>query len=159
TAYVAWSLGKAREAGHGVADAASQKLTAYLKKVFADAAPTQTELKTTVLHGLAWIDTADFGHANRLYRNRQSLSSAALAQLALTFARLDRKSIAQELLSVLDARTRQVQHGQKSCRVIICDNNSAWATSELETTAMALLARVSVDPRADQIAPMVNFLT
>ena len=158
TSHVSWAIGKARQDGHAVADGAVEKLTAFLKKAFSNASPVQTELKSIVLHGLSWIDEVEYAHANRLYRNRQTLSSAALGHLALTMVRLDRKSIAAELLGVLGHRLQEVRHGSMTCRKLSCDGNSAWMNSELEVTGLALLAQLSVDPRSSDVRPMVNYL-
>lgn len=158
SAQIAWALGKARADGHPISDSGLGKLAAYLKKAFADAAVAQTELKAVTLHGLSWLEAPDFGHANRLHRNRESLSTAGLAHLALTFARLERPSLAQEVLGILERKTRDVRLGLKACRVVSTEGNSAWMTGELEVTAMALLAQVFVDPRAGSVEPMVNYL-
>jgi tetratricopeptide (TPR) repeat protein len=158
TSHVAWALGKARHDGHPIAEQPLKTLTAYLNKAFADARPTQTELKAVVLYGVSWVDQAEYAHANRLYRNRQSLSNAALGHLALTFVRLDRKSIAVELLGVLEHRMHEVRRGVKTCRMLSGEDSSAWMNSELEVTALALLAQLSVDPRAATVRPMVDYL-
>ncbi|HUU95311.1 MAG TPA: tetratricopeptide repeat protein, partial [Phycisphaerae bacterium] len=158
TSHVAWALGKARHDGHPIADEPLKNLPAYLNKAFADARPAQTELKAVVLYGVSWVAKAEYAHANRLYRNRQSLSNAALGHLALTFARLDRKSIAVELLGVLEHRMREIRRGVKTCRMLSGDDSSAWMNSELEVTALALLAQLSVDPRAASVRPMVDYL-
>jgi len=171
TAHVAWALGKARHDGHPIAEQPLKTLTAYLNKAFADARPTQTELKAVVLYGVSWVaseegnqatrqrgNEVEYAHANRLYRNRQSLSNAALGHLALTFVRLDRKSIAVELLGVLEHRMREIRRGVKTCRMLSGDDSSAWMNSELEVTALALLAQLSVDPRAASVRPMVDYL-
>ncbi|MCH7873235.1 MAG: hypothetical protein IID33_16185, partial [Planctomycetes bacterium] len=159
SSHVAWGLGKARRNGHAINDAQAAKLTAYLQKAFADARAEQAEMKSVVLHGLAWVNKADFAHANRLYRNRQSLSSAALGHLALTFARLDRKSIAAELLAVLGNRMKEIRRGRTRCLRLPTDGCSAWMNSELEVTGLALLAQLSVDPRAANVKQMADFLT
>ncbi|UCG15334.1 MAG: tetratricopeptide repeat protein [Phycisphaerales bacterium] len=158
SACVAWALGKARHNGHPVADQAVQKLVNYLRKVFADANPSQYELKATVLHGLSWFDTVDFAHVNRLHRSRENLSNAALGHLALTFVRLDRNSAAGEVLAVLQ---RRVSEGRGPRRVCWLSNkgNSAWMNSELEVTALALLAQISVDARVTTVPKMVAYLT
>ncbi len=158
TAHVAWALGKARHDGFGVAEPAVQKLAAYLKQVFADAPPTHTELKTIALHGVSWLETADFGHANRLYRNRESLSNAALAHLALVFARLERGSIATELLDVLAKRLKEVRIAQRRGLLLPCEGCSAWMSSELETTGLALLAQLQINPSADNVPALVAYL-
>jgi tetratricopeptide (TPR) repeat protein len=162
SAHIAWALGKARHDGQPVAAEAIGKVTAYLQKAFADALPAQTELKAVVLHGLSWVAEADYAHANRLYRNRQSLSSAALGHLALTFVRLDRKSIAAELLGVLEHRMKEVSAGPPAtgarAKMVPADGSSAWMNSDLEVTALTLLAQLAVDPRAATVRPMVDYL-
>lgn len=158
TAHVAWALGKARGSGSPVADQAVEKLLAYLRKQFADAKTAQTELKAVTLHGISWLEEADFGHANRLYRNRQTLSNAALGHLALTFTRLDRKSIAGELLGLLNERMKEVRRGERIGRLVPNTGNSCWMNSELEVTALALLAQLAVDAKAANVQPMVDYL-
>ncbi len=158
TAQAAWAIGKARHDGHAVADEAAGKLLGYLKQEFAGARTGQTELKAVALHGISWLEEADYGHANRLYRNRQSLSTAALGHLALVYVRLDRKTIASELLSVLAERTKEISFGDNICREVSSRGNSAWMNSELEVTALALLAQLSVDARAAGVQPMVGYL-
>ncbi len=158
TAHAAWALGKAQRDGYPVAEGARNKLTAWLKKQYADAKPGDTELRAALLHGLSWIDEADFGHANRLFRNRASLNSAGLAQLALTFLQIERKQMALEVLEDLRRRTRDEQVNNRTCRLITTDDNSAWMQSPLEVTALTLLAQLQADPAADGVAEMVAYL-
>ncbi|MGD8452314.1 MAG: tetratricopeptide repeat protein [Phycisphaerae bacterium] len=157
TAHVAWALGKAQESGHAVAGPAREQLIAYLRKVFAEADPAQYELKATVLHGLSWLSEVDFAHVNRLHRQRQTLSNAALGRLALTFVRLDRKSAAAEVLHVLHERLRE-RAGDPPVRWLTNDAGSAWMESELEVTALALLAQLSVDARDSAVPGLVAYL-
>lgn len=158
SAYVAWALGKAQASGHVVSPEAVRNLSALLKKVFADTQATNTEMKSVVLHGLSWLEEVDFGHANRLFRNRQSLSNSAMAHLALTFARLDRKPMAAELLADLSQRLKTKKLGQRTCKRLPASDNAAWMQSDLEVTAMALLAQLQVDPAAEVVKPMVDYL-
>lgn len=159
SAYVAWALGKAHHDGYAVADGARRNLTNLLQKAFADAQPAQTELKATILHSLSWIDRADFSHVNRLFRNRESLNTAGLGQLALTFLRIDRKAMALEVLEALNRRAQQVERSLVTCQFLPTDANSAWMHSELEVTAMTLLAQLEADPSADSVPKMVVYLT
>ncbi|MCB9853292.1 MAG: outer membrane protein assembly factor BamD [Phycisphaerales bacterium] len=159
SSYVAWALGKAQRDGFAVSEEARRNLTTLLQKSFADAQPAQTELKATILHGLAWIDHADFSHANRLFRNRQSLSTAGLGYLALTFLQIDRKSMAIEVLEALQLKSREENLGGGGCRIILADANSEWMQSELEVTALALLAQLQADPSAASVPQMVAYLT
>lgn len=158
TSSVAWAIGKSKYNGHSTSDGAVSRLKAYLQKTFADAPIHQTELKAVVLHGLAWIDQIDFSHANRLYRNREELSTSGLAHLALIFSRLDRKSIAGELLDALAAKSREITRGNSRLCEIRNDGNSAWMQSELEVTALALLAQLQTNPNADRVPQMVAYL-
>lgn len=158
SASVAWSLGKAKYNGHRLAADGLAKLKAYLQKTFADAPVHQTELKAVVLHGLAWIDEIDFGHANRLYRNRDDLTTSGLAHLALTFAKLDRKSLAAELLEQIAGKSKQIPRGASTLCEVSCHGNSAWMRSELEVTALALLAQLQVDARSGRVPQMVAYL-
>ncbi|MFH1745786.1 MAG: outer membrane protein assembly factor BamD, partial [Planctomycetota bacterium] len=159
SAQIAWALGKARQAGYPIATQATTNLVNYLRKNFADANPAQYELKAVVLHGLSWLDEVDFAHVNRLHRSRQVLSTAALGHLALTLVRLDRKAAAMEILSVLEKQMRQTSSGPRPAYCLQNTGNSAWMNSELEISALALLAQLSVDPRADSVPKLVNYLT
>lgn len=158
SAAVAWSLGKAKYNGHAPASEALARLSAYLQKSFADAPVNQTEMKAVVLHGLAWIDEIDFGHVNRLYRNRESLGSAGLAHLALIFAKLDRNAMALEVLELLARKSNTTKRGEVQMCEIMCTDNSAWMRSALEVTALALLAQLQVDPRNERVPSMVAYL-
>ncbi len=158
TSLVAWGLGKARRDGFAVNPDQMGKLEAYLQKAFADARTEQTELKSIALHGLAWVGEADFAHANRLYRNRQSLSNAALAHLTLVFLRIDRKPIAMELLALLDQRLQETRRGNLTCKRLPATDCSAWMNSELEITALALLGHLAIDPNGPNVRAMVDYL-
>lgn len=158
TAQAAWALGKARQDGYSVADAAVSRMEKYLKGVFSGAGTDQTELKAVVLFGVSWIGNVDFAHVNRLHRNRDALSSPALAYLVLTLERLDRRPMAAELLSILQSRLREEKNGTATCKALPSGDCSAWMQSELETTALALLGQLDVDPRNASVEPMVNYL-
>lgn len=156
---VAWALGRAKRDGATVGDDVCNRLAAYLQKGFADARPDQTELKAAMLFGLSWLGEVDFAHVNRLHRNRQSLNAAALAQLAVTLVNLDRKPMAMELLSDLEKRLVESGGARGGSKKVPADNCSMWMASDLEITALTLLAQVQVDPRASSVAQMVAHLT
>ena len=61
--------------------------------------------KAILLNTLATLEKADFALANRLYRERQRLSAAALANLSLALAEMDRATMAAELLDLLATRS------------------------------------------------------
>jgi len=95
-----WAISLAKSAGYRIADKAYDKAVNYVQTKLSESAVTDYETKIVLLHALTVADRSDFPLANQLYRNRQSLSPAALAYLALTFAEMDRKQTAAELLSL-----------------------------------------------------------
>ena len=158
SANAAWAIGKAKSRGYPVSDSAVAKLRAYVHQTFVGADPNQYELKATALHGLSWLEEVDFAHVNRLHRSRETLSNAALGHLALTFVRLDRTSAAAEVLAVLQRRMNRKGGPEPTCWLSNA-GHSAWMNSELEVTALALLAQLSVDPREESVPKMVAYLT
>ena len=94
----------ARKAGYVVPDAAYNKALAYLRNQVAATDNADYESKAILLHVLAVAGQGDFALANRLYRDRNALSSAALAHLALGFAAMDRKATGEEILGLLEKR-------------------------------------------------------
>ena len=78
--------------------------SAWLQNEIVATADDDYESKAILLHALATVGKADFALANRLYRERQRLSAAALVYLALALAEMDRKPTAAELLDLLATR-------------------------------------------------------
>ena len=101
---IVWALTLARKAGYVVPDAAYGKAVGYLQGQVAATDNADYESKAMLLHVLAVAGKGDFALANRLYRERNALSSAALAHLALSFAAMDRKATAEEILALLEKR-------------------------------------------------------
>ena len=105
TARVVWALSLARKAGYTVPDESLQQGPRPIcSNQVAATAESDYESKAILLHALATAGQGDFALANRLYRERPSLSAAALAYLALAFAEMDRKPTAGELLDLLAKR-------------------------------------------------------
>jgi len=96
-----WALSLARAAGYRLTDEAYDKAVNFVKTQLAQSPVADYETKAVLLHALTVAGHGDFPLANALYRNRPSLSPAALAYLALTFAEMDRKQTAGELLTLL----------------------------------------------------------
>ncbi len=101
---IVWALTLVRKAGYVVPDAAYDKALGYLQNQVAATDNADYESKAILLHVLAVAGRGDFALANRLYRDRNALSSAALAHLALSFAAMDRKPTAEEILGLLEKR-------------------------------------------------------
>ena len=137
-----WALAEARKQGVHVDDGVLAKATAYLKNRFAKTDQKDNETKAIILHALSTVSSADFAYANRLYRNRNQITAPALAYTALVFVNLDRLEIAGEILDVFTA-TKGKRDG---------------AESEVETTALALLAMEAVRPNSPWVKTAVEYL-
>ena len=79
---------------------------AYLNQEFAKTSGNDHETRAALLHALSTRHAASFEAANSLNRVRNELSDPALAYLALTFANLDRVSLAGELIGILGPRAK-----------------------------------------------------
>ncbi len=142
SARAVWVLALARKAGFHVPDACHDKAVTYLQTQTAAAAETDYEGRAILLHALAAAGQGDFALANRLYRNRPALAPVALAYLALAFAEMDRKPVAQELADLLaqqdlDAPPARRPAGQGA---------PAWNCAPVELRALYALVLEQVAP-------------
>jgi alpha-2-macroglobulin len=156
-----WALAEARKLGISVNAKTIQSAHAYLTKAYRELSANDNDGKAVILHALAEAGMADFAHANRLYRERNALSTGALARTALAFLRLDRKALAGEILDVLAAKAKTTTADSKS----LCywpgspHRNIYWGLAdEVETTALTLLALMEAKPGSARIRPAVDFL-
>jgi TolA-binding protein len=94
-----WALAAARKAGHRVPDEAFEKSLTYLANQQAAIAVDDLEAQAIVLHAMSEADRGDFSVANRLYRNRSTISPAGAAYLALALQRLNHGPMADDLLA------------------------------------------------------------
>lgn len=163
TARTVWALVEAKRSGVTVNPQTLEKGMERLKQAFNQAAQNDDEAKAVVLHALTRVGQADFAYANRLYRNRHQLSPASLAYTALIFANLNRNGIAGEILDVLEGLKKESRSGHAN----VCYWESQKAgipsatplmTSDIETTALVLLAMESVRPNSPLAKPAVDFL-
>lgn len=101
SARAVWALALAKRAGYKIAEGHLDRARTYLQSQIANTAETDFESKAILLHGLSTLGYGDFTLANRLHRNKPSLSASALAHLILAFLEMDRKTVARELLDDL----------------------------------------------------------
>ena len=101
----AWAIRAADLAGISVDSNVVNQAGNYLANEFNRASNDPTG-RAAVLHALAVLGRATFEGANTLNRGRQNLDNVALAHLALAFDRLDRGSLANEVLDVLASRAK-----------------------------------------------------
>ena len=70
-----WALSLAKAAGYKVADDIFEKAIGYIQSQIATTAETDYDSKSVLLAAMASAGRGDFTLANRLYRNRPSLST------------------------------------------------------------------------------------
>ena len=127
--------------------AAVDKAANYLAAEF-DRAGGDSEARAAILHALAALGKASFEQANTLNRVRQALPDVALAYLALTLAKLDRATLAGEVLDVLAprAKTESAGAGKKPRKYWEGADQGPYHRGAVETTALAALAFARVRP-------------
>ena len=154
SARVVWALVLARKAGYAVSQDAYDKALGYLRAQGAATAETDYETKAILLHALSVAGQGDFALANRLYRNRPALSPAALAYLALGFAEMDRKPVAEELLDLL----LQKNLDDMPTRRAAADGALPWNHSAVELRALGALGLEQVAPQSPKLKELVEWL-
>jgi hypothetical protein len=117
------------------------------------------EMRTMVQHALATLNKGSFESANALNRVRASLPDASLAELAMTFASLDRVSLANEVLDILVTRARSeaAEPGKKPRRFWL-GANQHWHNGVAETTALVALAYARIRPQSADLPQAIDWL-
>ena len=151
-----WAMAAARQAGVAVDDQTIAKTIAYLETAFAQTNQKDNDTKAVILHALSTLGEADFAYANRLYRQRNQMTDAALAYTALVFVNLERLEIAGEMLNVLERRDplsapSPSQRGEEI-------SSSFTGSGRVETIALALLGLEVVRPNSPWVKQAVEYL-
>jgi alpha-2-macroglobulin len=133
----------------------------YLTQSFAATSGNDHETRAALLHALSTRHAAGFEAANSINRLRDGLSDPALAYLALTFANLDRVSLADELIGILAARakTEATAPGRPARVYWSRFGRSQEIRSVSETTALVTLAYARVRPLAAELDGAVAWLS
>src|SRR5262249_35597537 len=132
----------------------------YLKQEFAKSNSNDHDTRAALLHALSARHAAGFEAANSLNRVRNELSDPALAYLALTFANLDRVSLAGELIAILGprARTESTAPGRPH-RVYWSNARHCQAVrGPAAITALVSLAYTRVRPQAPELDGAIAWL-
>ena len=134
---------------------------AFLSGEFAKLSGNDHETRAALLHALSTRRAASFEAANSLNRVRNQLSDPALAYLALTFANLDRASLAGELIGILGprAKTEATAPGRPARIYWDSARSSQAVRGAAETTALVSLAYARVRPQAPELEGAVAWLT
>ncbi|MCA9067790.1 MAG: tetratricopeptide repeat protein, partial [Planctomycetaceae bacterium] len=152
-----WALAEARKAGFAVPQETWTKAIAHLKSAFTASRQSDLESQAILLHGLSMAKAGDFAFANRLYRERNSLSASGLLHLALSLIELDRKSMAEDLLKMAKLpveieKANQLQLDTYASRCI------PWMQSNAELRALYLLALEEVPIAGTNPGQVANWL-
>ena len=151
---VVWALTLIRQAGYIVSDDTYNKALGYLRNQSAATDNADYESKAILLHALAAAGQGDFALANRLYRDRNSLSSAALAHLALSFAAMDRKATAKEILDLLEKRNLDDTATRRdSAKGVL-----PWSSSPAELRALYALGLEDIGSKSPKAKELVDWL-
>ena len=154
TCRVVWAMTLVRQAGYVVPDDVYNKALGYLRNQSAATDNADYESKAILLHALAAAGQGDFALANRLYRDRNSLSSAALAHLALSFAAMDRKATAKEVLDLLEKRNLD----DTATRRDSAKGMLPWSGSPAELRALYALGLEEIGSKSPKAKELVDWL-
>ncbi|NUQ64841.1 MAG: tetratricopeptide repeat protein [Pirellulales bacterium] len=154
SARAVWALGLARRSGYIVPEENYEKALGYLAAETAAAGNGDYETKAVLLHALCVAGRGDFALANRLHRERPSLSSAAMLYLSLAFLQMDRRQIAAELLELLARRDLD----QESSRRTNETGSLPWNHSPVELRALYALAIQAVNPQSPKSKELIDWL-
>ncbi|UUO05786.1 tetratricopeptide repeat protein [Blastopirellula sp. J2-11] len=142
-----WSLTLARNAGYRVDNGVFDRGLTYLKNQLTLLAVGDYESRVILLHALTAAGNEDFPLANQLYRNRNSLSTAGLTYLALTFAEMNRKETAGEIIAL--AKQKLNGGGAKPL---------SWNSAEVETRGLYALCLYKMAPQQEELRKEVEWL-
>jgi uncharacterized protein YfaS (alpha-2-macroglobulin family)/TolA-binding protein len=160
SAAVVWALASAEPLGLMTDRKILDQAIAHLQQEFAKLHANDYETRAALLHALSARHAAGFEAANTLNRARTTLSDSSLAYLALTFANLDRGSMARELLTILSQRAKSEATAPGHPVRIYWDNSgrSSVIRSAADTTALVTLAFARALPSAPQLEGAVEWL-
>ena len=160
SALALWALAEAERLGLATDTSLLDKAAGFLEGQYAQIDAGDTDTRAAVLHALASRRRASFELANGLNRQRQELSDAALAHLALTFADLERPSLATEVLGILGPRARTELPAPGARPRFFWDGGrrNPFNRAPAETTALAALAYARSLPADERTAGTVEWL-
>ena len=151
SASVFWGLSAAERLGLLPDPKVCDKAGGWLSQAMTGAANARDrEARAALLHALSTRRGASFEAANSLNRERQNLSSASLAYLALTFANLGRPELAGEVFAILGPRARSEQAAPGRRARLYWD--------DAETTALVCLAYATARGQATELPQAIDWL-
>ena len=152
TAAVVWAMAEAERLGLLSDPKVLDQAIRYLNQQFAQLRPADHEARAAILHALSTRHAARFESVNALNRARNQLSDAGLAYLAMTFANLDRPTLAAEILGILGPRAKSESAGPGRPDRLYWDGagRNGFVRSAAEITAMVAIAYARSSPDAPE---------
>ncbi|TWT82533.1 tol-pal system protein YbgF [Planctomycetes bacterium CA13] len=150
---VMWALSEARQAGFAVPQNSFDKGKAFLKSSFASTPLGELERQTILLHAMTVSGAGDFSYANRLYRERNRLSSAGLIHLALTLSVMNRTQMASGLVDLI-----KMPVDDKPLGAVDRDQTLPWIRNRIELQALYLLLLETIAPNHQNGPKLVETL-
>ncbi|MSR45831.1 MAG: hypothetical protein EXS13_01970 [Planctomycetes bacterium] len=156
SAFAVLALERARAIGFDVPEATQRNGLTYLQQAFRAAGPQADELKALLQYALATSGQGDSAALQRLHRVRQSLTPAGLAYACLALQAAEKGPMAAELAALIEQRAAP-SPAIGGCRWEATDNGR-FHRSQLETSALSVLALSAATPTSPAIAQGVAFL-
>lgn len=151
TANIYWGLALAQQTGIPVHHATFEQAEKYFAAEFPKIDTNDSDSKAIIIHALSLTGRADFSAANRLYRDRQSLSETALAYMAAAFIRMERPTFSEDLLRILDNKIADQTHWKSNSRHAVLRDDTT-------TTALALWSYAKLRRDSPTTANVANHL-
>ena len=161
SASVCWALASAERLGLLSDPRVLDQAVSYLGVQFSQLGASDWDTRAALLHALSSRRAATFEAANSLNRARNQLSDPALAYLALTFANLERTSLAGEVLGILGTRAKTEATAPGRPPRVYWDRagRQPFVRSAAEITALVTLAYSRARPDAQELDRAIDWLT
>jgi alpha-2-macroglobulin len=158
---VLWALSSAERLGLLTDPKVLDQSVSYLGQQFAQLNASDWETRAAMLHALSMRQAASFEAANSLNRARNQLSDPGLAYLALTFANLERPTLAAEVIGLLGPRARSeaTAPGLPARLYWNRAGRQPFARSAAEITGLVALAYARIKPGTPELDGTVDWLT
>ena len=153
TARVVWAMSLARRAGYTVKQDGFDRAVNYLASQIAKTSNSDYESRAILLHALSVAGRDDFALANRLHRNRQSLSASGLLYLTLALAEMDRKPMAKEVLKLVGTRDLDQILSPRAATGAL-----PWNQSPTELRALYAVAIQRLTPQSPRAKKLTDWL-
>ncbi len=156
SARVVWALAEASNRGLGSDPAVLERGVGFLQGALTRVDQADHDTRGAIVFALSARGRASFEQINAQNRIRDALSSKSLAYLALSFANLDRASMAEDSLKLLAAKGKSeaAKPGEKPRMYW----TNAAGSPDVDTTGLATLAFARVRPAASERSAGVSWL-